>query len=160
MDQIKSIKENLINCVTMQINGNMEQVDAQELGEVIDMIKDLAEVEYYCSITDAMESYEPIRESDRMYYGGKHYNHSSYRYANDTSYPSEIRDYREGKSPITRRNYMESKELHKDKNTQMHELEKYMKELSSDLYEMIEDATSEEKQMLHQKLATLAEKIQ
>jgi hypothetical protein len=37
-----------------------------------------------------------------------------------------MRDRREGKSPMSRKMYMESKEMHKDKNTQLHELEKYV----------------------------------
>ena len=36
--------------------------------------------------------------------------------------------------------------LHKDKVTAMKELEEYMQELSSDICEMIEDASPEEKQ--------------
>ena len=71
----------------------------------------------------------------------------------------EIRDYREGKSPVMRRNYMESKELHESKEKQMKELEEYMNELSKDMTEMIHDATPEEKMMLSQKLNILAEKI-
>ena len=57
----------------------------------------------------------------------------------------ELRDSREGRSPITRRMYMESKELHKDKDTKIRELDKYMKELSEDLVEMIDDASPEER---------------
>ena len=34
-----------------------------------------------------------------------------------------------------------------------------MKELSEDIVEMIEDATPEEKQVLHQKLTALASKV-
>ena len=55
---------------------------------------------------------------------------------------------------------MESKELHHDKSKQMQELDKYMKELTDDILEMINDATPEEKQMLSQKLRTLASKVQ
>ena len=54
---------------------------------------------------------------------------------------------------------MEGKELHHDKAYQMKELEQYMKELSSDITEMITDATPEEKQLLKQKMETLATKI-
>lgn len=75
-------------------------------------------------------------------------------------YPTEMRDYREGKSPITRRNYMESKELHHDKTKQIQELDRYMKELTDDILEMINGATPEEKQILSQKLSTLASKVQ
>jgi hypothetical protein len=74
-------------------------------------------------------------------------------------YPRELRDYREGRSGNSRRMYMESKEMHEGKEKQMAELEKYMQELSGDIMEMINDATPEEKQILSQKMSTLAEKI-
>ena len=77
-----------------------------------------------------------------------------------SSYPSEFRDVREGRSPISRKMYMESKEMHKGTPQQMKELEKYIQELSQDVIEMIKDATPEEKVMLQQKLSTLATKIQ
>ena len=70
-----------------------------------------------------------------------------------------MRDYREGKSPITRRNYMESKELKHDKTKQMQELDKYVQELTEDVLEMIHDATPEEKLSLSQKMTALANKI-
>ena len=41
----------------------------------------------------------------------------------------------------------------------MHELDKYMQELSQDVVEMIEKATPEEKQLLQQKLTMLASKV-
>ena len=41
----------------------------------------------------------------------------------------------------------------------MQELEKYMRELTDDILEMIEDAIPEEKVILNQKLSTLANKI-
>jgi hypothetical protein len=68
-------------------------------------------------------------------------------------------DHREGKSAKNRRMYMEAKETHQDKVTQMRELEKYMQELSQDIVEMIADASVEEKQYLEKKLTTLATKV-
>jgi hypothetical protein len=41
-----------------------------------------------------------------------------------------MRDKREGRSPISRKTYMESKEMHKDSATQMKDLEDYISELS------------------------------
>ena len=70
-----------------------------------------------------------------------------------------IRDSREGRSPTRRRSYMESKETHQPKEKQMQELESYMGELSSDITEMIHDASPEERQMLQKKLTALATKI-
>ena len=60
---------------------------------------------------------------------------------------------------MTRRSYMESKEMHKGKEVEMQELEKYMQELSTDITDMIKEASPEEKQMLQQKLTLLASKV-
>lgn len=73
-------------------------------------------------------------------------------------------DAREGRSGMSRRAYMETKEMHKentpeDKQQKMKELEKYMGELSSDITEMISDASAEEKSLLKAKLQTLAQKV-
>ena len=54
---------------------------------------------------------------------------------------------------------MESKEMHKDKTIQMQELDRYAQELASDLVEMVEGASPEEKQYLSNKIAALAAKI-
>lgn len=76
-----------------------------------------------------------------------------------------IRDHREGKSGMSRRTYLETKDMHKgntpaDKQAKMAELEKYTKELAEDVTEMISDATPEERTMIRTKLQALAQKIQ
>lgn len=73
-------------------------------------------------------------------------------------------DTREGRSGMSRRSYMKTKEMHKsntpeDKQQKMKELEKYMGELSTDITEMISDASPEEKNLLKQKLQVLTQKI-
>lgn len=162
MERFKSVKEMLM----AQIEGQMSHlydVDAKELGEVIDMVKDLEEAMYYCTITEAMKKKEEQPQYnninyytepyyDRMYYGG---NGSQ---SND-GWSGQMRDSREGRSGETRRMYMEHKSLHADKTTKMKDLEKYMQELTHDMTEMIEDASPEEKQLLQQKISTLAQKI-
>ena len=147
MERLKTIKDVLIAQVQSQL-GNLQQVDANELGEVVDMIKDMEEAIYYCTITKAMEQSEKETKKDIPY--------PRYR---EQEMPIEFRDYREGNSPKQRKMYMESKELHKDKETQMKELERYMQELTSDIIDMIKDATPEEKQLLQKKISTLAAKI-
>ena len=52
-EQLKNMKCTLMNQVQAQL-GNLQAVDAKELGEVIDMIKDLEETMYYCTIIEAM----------------------------------------------------------------------------------------------------------
>lgn len=69
------------------------------------------------------------------------------------------RDRREGRSGMSRRSYMESKEMNKDKSEKMKELENYMKELSEDVTEMIQGASAEEKSLLKQKMQVLMQKF-
>ena len=75
-------------------------------------------------------------------------------------YSESGRDSREGRSGQMRRGYMEAKEQGADKQKKMKELEDYMKELSSDVTEMIEGASPEEKSMLKNKMQVLMQKIQ
>ena len=199
MERFKQIKEALVSCIQAQVGQGLKEVDTKELGEAIDMLKDMEEAMYYCSIVKAMEeskveekykekyySMYPrmmypdnmmYNDGNRMYYngggnssnsggsrggqsGGNSGGSRNYHDWEHYPYPTEIRDYREGRSPVTRRTYMESKELHYDKTKQMQEIDKYMKELTDDILEMINGATPEEKQMLSQKLTTLATKVQ
>ena len=195
MERLKAMKERLMSCVESQM-GDLSKTNAEELGEVVDMIKDLEETIYYCTVVEAMEDKEKEPTRSMMYYPVMYYNNSGdmssssmgnnargngrgysdgryyypepYYYGDAYSrgmrdygnvYPRELRDYREGRSGNSRRMYMESKEMHEGKEKQMMELEKYMKELSGDMMEMINDATPEEKEILSQKLRTLADKI-
>lgn len=180
MERLKQMKEQLTSTVQGQL-GNLHDVDAKELGEVVDMIKDLAEAIYYCSITEAMEESKKeekpqmnntyyyampmdYRDNGRMYYGGQDRNNSRY-YMPDMYREREwmpeymTRDPREGRAKQSRRMYMEAKEMHKDSATQMRELDRYIKDLGEDITEMIKNATPEEKQVLQQKIATLSTKI-
>ena len=57
MERLKEIKSCLVSLVQTQL-GDIEHTDAKEMGEVIDMIKDLEEAMYYCAIVEAMEKSE------------------------------------------------------------------------------------------------------
>lgn len=194
MQKLKAMKESLMACVQGQMS-DLKNVDAKELGEAIDMIKDLEEAIYYKTITEAMEKKEhegngnghyPSHVTyytenkmwqdpryDREHYGRMYYdgngNGASMNYTNgnggngskgfyEKEYPM-IRDYREGRSPEYRRNYMEHKEMHNDKATRIKELEGYMTELGKDLTEMIEGTSPEERQLMERKISALATKI-
>lgn len=191
MERLELLKERMVSCIEGQM-GNLEAVDAKELGEAIDMVKDLEEAMYYCAVVKAMKKrdeeeqytkYYPDRRMPYDYYRdidrgtGKIYDdrqgqmqrgsmnkqpqnwQSEDESYGEDMYPVHIRDTREGKSPMSRKHYMESKEMHQDSKTQMMELEKYLAALSKDVTEMIEDATPEEKQVLRQKMQTLIDKI-
>lgn len=70
MENLKKMKECLIGVAEGQIYGNLDQVNAKELGEVMDMIKDLSEAVYYCTITESMEKavHEERGGHETMYY--------------------------------------------------------------------------------------------
>lgn len=180
MERLKSMK----NCIMSQVEAQMADlrcVDTKELGEAIDMIKDLEEAIYYCTITEAMNKKSETENNtyyytmpypymgDHMYYteggssnGSMSSNTSTSgrnRSYSERELPLDFRDEREGKSPRYRRMYMESKEMHHPQEKKMKDLEKYLQELSTDITEMVEGATPEEKQMLQKKIAVLATKV-
>ena len=102
---------------------------------------------------------EWMRDMDKSR-GRMYYTESAYSNKNDAM----ARDRREGKSALSRRNYMESKELHKgnsqqDKEAKMKELEIYLKELSEDVTEMLADMSPEERTLAKTKLSTLVTKM-
>lgn len=208
--RLQHMKESLVSCVENQLT-HLESVDTKELGEAIDMIKDLEEAIYYCTITKAMNekgeekeeyySQKQYRDIDRrigrMYYEDPRYmgDNDTYRQYSSNDRQSNsgsssgnsnnssssqgqsggnsggsskqysekeydiMRDRREGKSPMSRRIYMEAKESHSDKAHQMKELENYMQELTQDVVEMVEGASAEEKQYLSKRVAALANKL-
>ena len=134
MERLKHIKETLMGCIESQL-GHLESVDAKELGEVVDMVKDLEEAMYYCTVTKAMEGkekekmgdtyhyYTEYRDMDRpngrMYYsepsgsnmGAFAGNTDMSRSYMEWDYPV-MRDKREGRSYMSRKTYMEAKEMH------------------------------------------------
>lgn len=68
------------------------------------------------------------------------------------------------RSGMSRKTYMESKELHRantqhDKEAKMRDLEKYMKDLSEDVTDMLGDMTPEERSMIKAKMSTLVSKM-
>lgn len=145
LEILKSMKQSLIDCAQCQME-HLETVDAKELGEVMDMIKDIEEAIYYHTITEAMRSGGDKDLYGRMYYsgwrdknmyqpvykdewsGGNRHpgsthdelsghegDHKDYR---ERRMPPEMimRDRKEGQSPMSRRRYMEAKEMKHDKN--------------------------------------------
>lgn len=166
MERLKTMKSQLMSAVEGQM-GNLQCVDYEELGAAIDMIKDLEEAIYYCTVVEAMEKKdeeEPkyYRSSYPMYYDNRdmdRLDQKMYYSEPSAAMTTSARGMGQGKSGQQRKMYMESKAMHKDSLTSMRELEKYMNELSADLTEMIAEATPEEKQLLQKKLTTLAGKI-
>lgn len=235
----------MIECLTekalCELDKGVENVNTEEMGEAVDMIKDLCEAEYKAVIVKSMkkadeeeEEYnkellkaledEYGEEGGRRYYdeyrymrtgryapkgkgsyvGRRGYEEPPYwhRYPGDMtdmdydsmermrdmdrlsrgrmyytnmsdcmgmidqprSGSSTERDMREGRSGISRKHYMETKEQHKantqqDKDAKMQSLDEYMRELSADMTELLTDMTPEERTMLKSKMSVLMTKI-
>lgn len=56
--RIHEMIEKLTKCAEMELEKGIDKIDAEEMGEVTDMIKDLAEAEYYSKISVAMDEAE------------------------------------------------------------------------------------------------------
>ena len=208
----------MIECLTekalCELEKGTENVDTCEMGQVVDMIKDLNEAEYKAVIVKAMkkadeekEEYDKmlIRELKEEYgedAGRRFYDH--YRYADGRFAPKGRGTYRRGyeeppywhmtperyhdmeysrdmdkengrmyytepmytesRYESAKRAYTESKELHKgnepkDKEAKMRELEKYMKEMSDDLLNLMKGMSQEEMNMAKSKLSVLVSKM-
>ena len=167
MEELRSIEKCLISQIQAQCS-DLKKVDAKELGEVVDMVKDLEEAIYYCSITEAMEKTQEDKERSMNvnYYmegdnvpGGHHYTpymeYAPYMMRSDKWREEHFGD----KSGMSRRMYMEGKQYHGDDQQSMKELEHYIKDLGEDLTDMVKESTQEERQVLSGKLQQLATKI-
>lgn len=79
MDKICEMKMTLENYISAQM-ANLADADTHELGEAIDMIKDLAEAEYYCEATKAMKNAgnELDEYDERMGYNPNRYSNGRY----------------------------------------------------------------------------------
>ena len=232
IERMHKMQECLTEKAVNELEKGVENVDTSEMGQVVDMIKDLAEAEYHSIISKAMkkadeeeEEYDKeLLKSLKAEYGeesGRRY-YDHYRYANgrfapkgrgtrrgyveppyyhqmpedyrrweDMSDAERMRDLdrmgmgkmyysepmsgnngmstgthdaREGRAGMSRRSYIETKELHHgdsaaDKDAKMKELEKYMKSLSEDVTELFSGMSPEEKQLTKTKLTTLVTKM-
>lgn len=161
--RLTTMIENLTTCIEYQVE-HIEEANSCELSEAIDMLKDLHEALYYHTITEAMKGEGAYGDWPEEYKKKDHHLTDGSQMIWPSNVKAEMhwddntRDEREGKSPKNRKMYMEAKRS-KDKATQLRELEKYMQELTSDMIEMIEDSSIEEKQYLEKKIAALASKI-
>lgn len=204
--------EKLAECAEKQFNNGIESVDTAEMGQVTDMLKDLAEAMYYRTLTKAMDDSDPeeiMEMFERYGNGGRRY-YDHYRYADGRFAPKGRGTYRRGydeppyyhmtpemyrnmenyrdmdrrdgrmyysepsmnsgvhtesRYDMAKRNYTESKELHRgntpeDKEHKMKELEKYLREIGSDIAELISDASTEEKNLLKNRMQVIMQKIQ
>ena len=188
MEQLKSIKEQLISQVQAQM-GDLKKVNTKELSEVIGMIEDLSKAIYYCEVYKHMEMAEEMEKkeanldmdmpsnnyyfTERYYQTPEYYRDMDRRYGKmyytenwdnqnnytEKNYPIQMRDEREGRSPMKRKMYMETKATSQDTAKSMRDLESYMQDLIFDMMELLDKATPEEKAIIQKKVNTLATKV-
>lgn len=61
IERLKAMKEQFMSCIESQMH-DLKHVDAEELGEVVDMVKDMEEAIYYCTIVEAMHESDKNNE--------------------------------------------------------------------------------------------------
>ena len=91
LDMLKRIKTTLESQVCSELS-DLKKIDTKELGEVIDMIKDLGQTMYYCSVVKAMEDKEEEAEWSPRYYDDEEHKHHHMNY-NHHSSMMNIDDY-------------------------------------------------------------------
>ena len=55
MEKLKCIKHKLVDAVYDELSKDIHCINTAELGEVIDMIKDISKAMYYCSVVEERE---------------------------------------------------------------------------------------------------------
>ena len=120
---------------------------------------------------DEMERMRDLdRSSGKMYYSGNGSSMGGSSSMNGGQSSGSMgssggnRGYSESRYDRARRGYEETKSMHKDnssesKQMKMKSLEDYTKELASDITDMVQDMSAEEKNLLRAKLQTLAQKV-
>ena len=94
--RIHEMIEKLTKCAEMELEKGVENINAEEMGEVTDMIKDLAEAEYYSKISKAMDEAEYGEDYD---YRGAYDEHER------KGYRGQMRDSK-GRYMSRRKGYM------------------------------------------------------
>ena len=159
IDMIKDLEEAIYYCAVTKAMGEWEE-DSEEMGE---HKKNGHHQMYYLpekiSYNGNGRSRNGMQSNTSRSDTSDSSNKNSSPDYSEREYPYEFHDYREGRSPRSRRMYMEAKETHQDKASQMRELEKYMQELTQDVVEMVEGASIEEKQYLSKRVSALANKL-
>ena len=214
--------EKLTKCAEMELEKGVENVDTKEMGEAVDIIKDLAEAMYYRTLVVAMEDneygedydeYGPMEDGRRGYIGqprsktsGRYMSIGDGRRSNRgrrgydkpmgdyemtpemyEKYPAEyyrdmdrqsgkmyftdirmdpsMRDAKEGRSGMSRKTYMETKQMHTNdtqdsKNIKAKKLDEFFGDLYEDMKEMAHDMSNEEKTVWKQRVAKLNQLVQ
>lgn len=101
VDDVCNLKEDLVRAAQDEVAKGIQHVDTKEMGEVVDMIKDLAEAEekcwkacYYKAIVTAMHE-----EEEEMKRGGGRMGYDNWRYSSGRFAPTG-HGHRSGFTPM------------------------------------------------------------
>lgn len=167
----------IMECVKAKVDGigidNFEGQNLDDLKDFTEIVKNIVEFDKEYLIVEAMEN----SKDDYRRYTEPPYYHMPVNY-NDMEYMRDI-DKSRGKmyysEPIAphvsesnydraKRHYTETKEMHKgasteDKEHKMKALDMYIRELSGDISELLNDMTPDERNLLRTKMSNLASKL-
>lgn len=98
LNDICGLKADLIRSLMSHFNMGLDKVDTDEAGKVVDMIKDLAEAEYYISVVEAMD--RPNKSKGSWTQGGEDTQNTGSKHGQIfDDYMKYKRYYTETKSP-------------------------------------------------------------
>lgn len=178
----EKITEKLMDCICSEFEKGIQNVNTAEMGMVVDMLKDMADALYHLTTVDAMKDYsegaeeryytEKSRKRARMPeydmsvedYRDMDRNRGRMYFTEPMAETTLVRDAREGKSGMSRKGYMESKELHNsgseaDKMRNRQELEKWIDDIGTDVKSALGEMSPEERTVMRQKLTNLSNAI-
>lgn len=167
----------IMECVKAKVDGigidNFEGQNLDDLKDFTEIVKNIVAFDKDYLIVEAMEN----SKDDYRRYTEPPYYHMPVNY-NDMEYMRDM-DKSRGKmyysEPIAphvsesnydraKRHYTETKEMHKgasteDKEHKMKALDMYIRELSGDISELLNDMTPDERNLLRTKMSNLASKL-
>ena len=190
MHRMKEFMEKLEECAKCEFDKGLKQVDTNEMGKVIDMIKDCAMTLYYYTCYEAMKREEMEWDEERKYYprlrdsrgrfmkSRRGYEEPPYMHMMDMDgmydvdydmgrmyYPDVNENMKHSKYGKSYDEYMEGRKHYSisdasQKQERMKMLDEYTKDLTQSINKILEDVSQEEKSMLRSKLTKLVTAMQ
>lgn len=169
-EKLTKIAEKLEEKMLMALE-NIESADTHEVYEVADIIKDMYEAQYYCSIVEAMEKdgeeYGETYDYKGKMYGGNRYNRSRRMMFTEPEYMDmqNTRMYSNNgtnnnnmgmRSNNSRVHYFDTKTRTSDVKQKNEAMEKYLTDIAMEVSEALQNASPEEKTFAKTKMINLA----
>lgn len=166
----------IMECVKAKVDGigidNFEGQNLDDLKDFTEIVKNIVEFDKEYLIVEAMENSKDDyrRYTEPLYHMPVNYNDMEYMRDMDKSrgkmyYSEPIAPHvSESNYDRAKRHYTETKEMHKGASTEekehkMKALDMYIRELSGDISELLNDMTPDERNLLRTKMSNLASKL-